>query len=83
MNTIRPACSNKPRPSVQNSRSYSLKTGASAWGRDVYHALKSGMTTYCGIDASEFLRMDEMPIASARADDNFCKRCERQCSAIT
>ena len=79
MNTIRPACSNKPRPSVRNNHS----KGHQHWKRDIYHALKSGMTTYCGIDASDFLRMDEMPIASARAEHNFCQRCERQCSAIT
>lgn len=78
MNTIRPACSNKPRPRVQRGAK-----GHAGWDRDVYHALKSGMTTYCGIDASEFLRMDEIPIVSARSDDNFCKRCERRCSAIT
>lgn len=78
MNTIRPACSNKPRPRVQRGAK-----GHAGWDREVYHALKSGMTTYCGIDASEFLRMDEMPIVSARSDHNFCKRCERQCSAIT
>lgn len=51
MNTIRPACSNKPRPRVQRGAK-----GHAGWNRDVYHALKSGMTTYCGIDASGGLR---------------------------
>jgi hypothetical protein len=32
-------CSAKPRPMVQSSRSYMLKTGATAWGRDVHHIL--------------------------------------------
>lgn len=75
---IRPACSNKVRPSVHKG-----SKGNQWWTREVYHAMKSGITTYCGIDASNFLRMDQMPIAHARADDNFCKRCAVQCAAIT
>lgn len=77
MTIIQPTCSHKPRPSVQNSRSYFLRTGASAWGRDVYHAQKSGITTACGRDCSEWLRMDPRPLADALADKDFCARCAK------
>lgn len=71
---IAPVCSNKPKPSVARGKGF-YKTGAAIWGRDTYHAAKSGMTTFCGRDASEWLRMDRKPTAEALADNDFCKRC--------
>ena len=64
-------CSNKPRPSVQTGRE--TKTGASIWGRDVWHIQKSGMSTICGIDCSEWIRLGETEI-----DWNCCERCKKK-----
>lgn len=68
--TVIGICSNKPRPMVQSSRSYSLKTGESAWGRDVWHIKGDGMKTLCGRDASEWLIIGETEI-----DWHCCTRC--------
>lgn len=70
METIAPVCSNKPRPRVQHGAK-----GHAGWDRDVYHASRSGMTTLCGIDSSEWLRMDRKVTSEALADHNFCARC--------
>ena len=67
---IAPVCSNKPRASTRTSGK-----GNQWWKRDTYHAAKSGMTTFCGRDASEWIRMDRKPTAEAMADRDFCQRC--------
>lgn len=64
-------CSAKPRPMAQNARSYSLKTGDAAWGRDVYHLRHSGITTLCGRDLTDWLTIG--PIE--KLDHHCCKRC--------
>lgn len=73
--TVLGICSNKPRPSVQNSRSYQLKTGASRWGRDVWHISGScdNKITFCGRDSSEWLVMGELI-----PDDNLCISCKKK-----
>lgn len=64
-------CSHNTRASTQNSRSYMLKTGASAWGRDPYHLLGEGKRTLCGRDCSEWLTIG--PLESI--DSDCCIRC--------
>lgn len=66
---VQGVCSRKPRPSVQTNRTM-FKTCESAWGRDVWHVQKSGITTLCGIDCSDFIRIGETKI-----DHNLCQRC--------
>jgi hypothetical protein len=65
------------RASTQNSRSYFLKTGQSAWGRDPYHVLGEGKRTLCGRDASEWCTIG--PIDSI--DSDCCVRCAAKVSA--
>jgi hypothetical protein len=69
-------CSNKPRPMTQNgNRSYFLKTGAAAWGRDVHHATDDRLRTLCGRDCSEWLFFEAENREDALADHNLCVRC--------
>lgn len=64
-------CSARKRASTQNSRSYFLKTGASAWGRDVYHLKGQGQRTLCGRDCSEWLTIGEIEELTS----DCCIRC--------
>ena len=65
-------CSNKIRASVQSSRSYFLKTGASAWGRDVYHIKGEEGRTLCNRDCSEWLTIGEIEDPTEK---DCCLRC--------
>lgn len=75
-------CSYKPRPSVQSSRSYMLKTGASAWGRDVYHAADAAdkSRTLCNINSSEWITIEGggVTVEHAMGDFHFCTRCRKK-----
>lgn len=63
-------CSNKPKPRVQRGA-----RGHAGWGRDVFHVQRSGMTTLCGIDCSEWLRLDPKEKGDVIADPDCCARC--------
>lgn len=65
---VRAVCSNRPRPSVHKGAK-----GNQYWKRDVWHIQKSGVTTLCGIDCSEWLRIGDIEI-----DDNCCEKCRRK-----
>jgi hypothetical protein len=76
-------CSHKPRPQVQSSRSYMMKTGAAAWGRDVYHAADAAdkSRTLCGVDSSEWLTIsqgEDVDLNHALNDFHFCTRCKKK-----
>jgi hypothetical protein len=71
-------CSARTRASTQNARSYFLKTGASAWGRDVYHIKGEDGRTLCGRDCSEYLTIGPVEIAN---DHNCCERCRAKAGA--
>jgi hypothetical protein len=77
LQTVNPTSTYKPRPSVARGRGF-YKTGEAVWGRDVFHIQKSGMTTLCGRDCSEWMRMDPRPAAEAKADKDCCARCAAQ-----
>lgn len=78
-------CSNKPRPSVHTGRRAGLRTGASAWGRDVFHAAEKGAgKMYCGVVGEGWLRLDvSQPVEATLADPNFCTRCAAKLRATT
>lgn len=63
-------CTAKPRPMTQGSRSYMLKTGEAAWGRDVWHIMGGDKHTLCGRDASEWLTWE-----SEEVSHDTCTRC--------
>lgn len=65
-------CSNKPRPSVGTR-----KNGGKWWARDVYHIQQSGMTTLCGVDCSEWLRIGELDALTV----DCCERCAKKVAA--
>lgn len=73
-------CSYKPRPSVQSSRSYMMKTGAAAWGRDIYHAALASnkARTLCGVDSSEWITIEGATVEHAVDDFHFCTRCRKK-----
>lgn len=70
MQTVSLTCSNKPRAATRASGK-----GNQWWKRDVFHVQKSGMTTLCGRDCSEWLRLDSRPAAEAKANPDCCARC--------
>jgi len=49
------------------------KNGGRWWNPDVYHLRRSGMTTYCGRDLTEWLTIG--PIE--KIDHNCCARCAK------
>lgn len=59
-------CSNKPHASTQKGAK-----GSQWWKRDVYHVARSGITTLCGIDCSDWLRIGNMQAL----DGDCCKKC--------
>lgn len=61
-------CSAKPRASVHKTGK-----GHQHWKRDVYHLRRSGMTTLCGRDSSEWLIIGPIVI-----DSNCCARCAKK-----
>lgn len=67
-------CSAKTRPMTQSARSYSLKTGAAAWGRDVFHIRREDDhgRTVCGVDCSEWLLVGEVEDLGFHC----CERCK-------
>lgn len=60
-------CSNKPRSHAGPNG----KRSASWWSRDVYHLARSGITTLCGRDRSEWLTIGFID----KLDGNCCVRC--------
>jgi hypothetical protein len=76
-------CSNKPRATTATNRNWQMKTGAAAWGRDVFHLTNDTQPGYyperrslCGIDASDWLLVGEV----GELDDNCCERCRKKVS---
>jgi hypothetical protein len=63
-------CSANPKPSVQRGCK-----GHAGWGRDVFHVQQSGMSTLCGRDCSEWLRIGPREATDALADRHICSRC--------
>lgn len=68
---VRLTCSARPRPSVQTNHS----KGHAWWARDVFHIQRSGITTLCGCDCSEWLRIEPREISAAIEDRSCCKKC--------
>jgi hypothetical protein len=66
-------CSHRPRPSVQKG-----DKGHAGWGRDPYHVQRSGITTLCGKDCSEWLRIGPREAFDVISDPNLCGRCAAQ-----
>ena len=64
-------CSYRPRPMTQGSRSYMLKTGAAAWGKDTWHIQAEKGRTLCGRDSSEWCLLGDTEI-----DHHCCDRCK-------
>lgn len=68
--TVPLTCSDKPRPSVHKGAK-----GHQWWSRDVYHVQHSDMTTLCGRDCSDWLRMEPREAAEVLEDHHLCRRC--------
>ena len=51
------------------------------WKRDPFHMTADGKITLCGRDCSEWLKMDDRPIAEAVADHHCCARCAKKAEA--
>lgn len=65
-------CSYNKRPMTQSARSYHLKTGESAWGRDVYHLQNNlGDPTLCGRQTCGWSNIG----AVAGINEHCCVRC--------
>jgi len=62
-------CSARPHTTMQRT-GQKLKD---PWKRDVYHLRRSGMTTLCGRDSSEWLTIGHIEI-----DGNCCTRCAKK-----
>ena len=70
-------CSYNKRPMTQNgNRSYFLKTGESAWGRDVYHLVNPDAQnrTLCGRDTYGWVE----PWEQDEIDHHCCERCRNK-----
>lgn len=65
---VNAVCSPKPRTSLQKG-----PKGGQWWGRDVWHIRRSGVSTLCGIDSSEWLHIGMVGI-----DDHTCARCVKK-----
>lgn len=70
MQTVAITCSNKTRAPTQRSGK-----GHQWWKRDVFHVQKSGTSTMCGVDCSEWLRMDPKDKAEVIGNADCCARC--------
>lgn len=71
-NLLNLTCSNRPRASVQSSRS---KFGHQYWRRDVFHAAGDDSKTLCGVSTDGWLAIETRPAADAMGDPHFCNRC--------
>lgn len=65
----------KKRPSVQNSN---RPKGSQWWSKDVWHIRHSGMTTLCGLDSSEYMRLGQV-----EEDQHLCSRCAKKAAPNT
>lgn len=66
-------CSNKPRPSTQGR--YFLKTGAARWGKDPFHVQGPAKRTLCGINAADWLTIEDRSVEATLSDGHLCERC--------
>ena len=62
-------CSQKVRASTGSAR------GKQWWRSEVFHIQRSGVTTLCGRDCSEWLRIGPCVVDRAISDRNCCSRC--------
>jgi hypothetical protein len=66
-------CSAKPKARVQRGAK-----GHAGWDREPFHIQRSGITTLCGRDCSEWLRIGEREAHEAIRDPGCCRRCARK-----
>lgn len=78
-------CTAQKRASTQHSRSHNLKTGESAWGRDVHHVSLDRLETLCGIDCGEWLLIEKTTPEEALLDPThgLCVRCNKKLNEMT
>ena len=74
LKTIVAVCSNVPRAS-SGSAARRHTSGATLWGRDVFHASGANGKTACGKLSGDWLTIGTKPVSEAVADTNFCQRC--------
>jgi hypothetical protein len=70
LNPVNLVCSAKPRPSVQKGAK-----GSQWWTRDVFHVAGEGNKTLCGVNSSEWLKMDARDAQDVINDAHCCSRC--------